>query len=108
GRVLLSSHSRLLYDRPLSRVYRRGRLAPHRDITFLSLRLTSDLRSMAAQLSVASTADDVGKWLESNGLSEYKAKFIAQKVNGEAFAELTEVDLERKELAVSTIGDRKR
>ncbi|KAK4299027.1 hypothetical protein Pmani_028663 [Petrolisthes manimaculis] len=53
------------------------------------------------------TNEDVGRWLEAQGLGQYKHGFTRHKINGEALLLLTEKDL-KEELNIKILGDVKR
>ncbi len=48
---------------------------------------------------------DVGRWLDSKKWGAYRAKFEAEAIDGEVFAELSEADLEK--FGVTVGGHRK-
>jgi hypothetical protein len=48
---------------------------------------------------------DVGSWLRNLGLGRYETAFVANAIDSDVLAELTEVDLEKMGIP---LGDRKR
>ena len=57
-------------------------------------------------IDTSSSSDDVQLWLKWKGLHSLVSKFAEEKINGEAFKDLTTDDL-RNDLGVSTLGERK-